>query len=467
MAKLLGDLAVVELPYLGAWTPPDASRGDSGEVVHDPPAKTPASRGREGSPEGDFDEGLASLLLSLCFMAHPDSGCTGSMTPDRRRLINVRPCSETFSAASGVVSPATCIGDLPIVLRDDQGQLCLLIIRNVRCVPDFKFTLLSVTQMWEEQRISSKFDDVKALDLPCGRRFSFLGDRALPTIKVVSGPLIAPMGGGESPRPALATAAEQPPATPAAAPGSASEPPSGPAAASPPLLSARLPPPTRVTPEMHTHSAAEAALPIALPHAGPRVPAGRSSTSLGWHRLGSSSHVARLPAAQAAELMHRRSHMGVAKMRALHSTTSDAPKVLDSAPSVSCRSCAEARIKRSSHSGTLSAPAPEPGVLHFDIKEMVVSVNGYRYVVFLIDEFSRYVFFDFIKRKSEAAAAVARGIAAFNATVYTPVDDDGRPLPRPRVRELHSDREGGLMSSYFREFCASADLHHTTSPPHE
>ena len=32
----------------------------------------------------------------------------------------------------------------------------------------------------------------------------------------------------------------------------------------------------------------------------------------------------------------------------------------------------------------LAAPAPEPGVLHIDLKELVLSIGGYRYVVFAI-----------------------------------------------------------------------------------
>ena len=126
-----------------------------------------------------------------------------------------------------------------------------------------------------------------------------------------------------------------------------------------------------------------------------------------------------------------------------------------------------ARIKKTSHSGTLSAPAPEPGTLHLDLKEMIYSLGGYRYVAFLIDEHTRHIFYDFIKLKSEVSAAVGRCIAAFHATVGTPIDPEGRPLSRPRVRWLHSDREGQLMSHNFREFRASALLHHTTSPPHD
>ena len=175
--------------------------------------------------------------------------------------------------------------------------------------------------------------------------------------------------------------------------------------------------------------------PLIEPEPSSRSNLGTSSRPLGFHRVGATSHIARLPNAQAGELLHRRSHKGVNKIRALPHTTSDAPKVLASAcGDPACVSCALARIRRAPHSGTLSAPDPEPGELHFDIKEMIVSMGGYRYIVFLIDATSRFVFYDFIKNKSEAAATVLRGVAAFEATVGTPLDEDGRPRPRPRFR---------------------------------
>ena len=50
--------------------------------------------------------------------------------------------------------------------------------------------------------------------------------------------------------------------------------------------------------------------------------------------------------------------------------------------------------------------APEPGELHFDIKEMILSMGGYRYIVFLIDAHSRFVFYDFrVKPLQRASAA--------------------------------------------------------------
>ena len=49
-------------------------------------------------------------------------------------------------------------------------------------VPDFNYTLLSVTQMWREQRIDVRFGDVNAIVLPGDHRIAFLAERKLPTV---------------------------------------------------------------------------------------------------------------------------------------------------------------------------------------------------------------------------------------------------------------------------------------------
>ena len=41
------------------------------------------------------------------------------------------------------------------------------------------------------------------------------------------------------------------------------------------------------------------------------------------------------------------------------------------------RGCAAARIKRAPHSGVLDVPAPEPGTIHVDLKELVLSTELY------------------------------------------------------------------------------------------
>jgi hypothetical protein len=61
-----------------------------------------------------------------------------------------------------------------------------VVFRNVRCVPDFHYTLLSVTQLWEEQRIDAQFADSRSLRLPNGLRFPYLAGRRLPSLSMVS-----------------------------------------------------------------------------------------------------------------------------------------------------------------------------------------------------------------------------------------------------------------------------------------
>lgn len=504
--------------YHGQWLP----SSDMSSYVHPPPTRTPPPSehvalaapsslpklsGVKLPPSARLS--LAERLVELCFHAAIDSGCTGSMTPDRRRLIDVKPCNETFKAANGTLARASCIGSMPALVKMSDGSAHMIIFTNVRCVPAFKYTLLSVTQLWREQSIDAKFANINALQLSNGKlTVPYVSGKALPSVNVVSVPMLltsAPFKSAHvalpvasSPDGKAAPASREPPSvsTPATPATSSSAPrvdPSTPASVHPNVATRRAPPvgsstasstnspflnEDRIassTPQQEAHHSSDG-ITLAPPDGEEPAPSaadvpaskGTSSRPLGLHKIGSTSHVARLPASQAAELMHRRSHAGVAKTRALPHTTADAPKILASAPaSTTCVSCAQAHITKASHSGTLSAPAPEPGILHFDMKELVVARGGYRYVVFLIDEHTRYIFYDFIKLKSEAAAAVMRCIAAFDATVATPLDDEGRALPRPRVRRIHSDREGKLMSIDFREYRAKGLFHHTISPPHD
>ena len=440
-AELNAEPAVAELslPYHGQWSPP----GSSGALfVHNKRVQASLLALASSSAAAEHD--------GSTFLVHPDSGCTGSMTPYLNRLINCRPCRESFASATGARCNAIAIGDMPVLVRDRRGRLCRLVIRNVRCVPGFRYTLLSVRQMWNEQSISTLFDDINELRLPQasgGQRFPFDSSRALPTVHMVSAarrdgsalPAVA------APEPAPVAAAAEPAAPPAASAAWAS-------------LGA---------------SSTQAAVPSAAPVATagqpsePSPSSGRSTASLGFHHVRSTAHVAKLPAARAAELMHRRCHFGVNKLRALANTTSDAPKVLASASGVTCVHCAEAGIKKTPHPGTLSAPAPGPGTLHCDLKELTLSFGGYRYAFFAIDEFTRYVFLVLLKRKSEAADAVKRVSAAFDATVGHAVDENGHALPRPRVMWIHSDREGKLMSAVFAQLAADKSWHHTVSPSHD
>ena len=117
----------------------------------------------------------------------------------------------------------------------------------------------------------------------------------------------------------------------------------------------------------------------------------------------------------------------------------------------------------------MDAPAPEPGDLHVDIKGPfpLSAVGKYRYAAFYIDEYSRYVMTEFLHDKSEIIDATKRVMAKFNSLVGTPVNDSGVAEPRPAVRRLHRDHEGGLESKQFEAFRAHELLHSTTSAPHD
>jgi hypothetical protein len=83
--------------------------------------------------------------------------------------------------------------------------------------------------------------------------------------------------------------------------------------------------------------------------------------------------------------MHRRCHASLRYIQAIANTTADGPRNVASASAINCASCAEARITQAAHRGTLSTPAPEAGVLHVDLKEMVISAEGFRYFLVAVD----------------------------------------------------------------------------------
>ena len=334
------------------------------------------------------------------FRAPIDSGCTATCTDSIKRLINLKECDETFNVADGKKSRCTAIGDMPVLAKDDKGKIFRFTFTNVRFVPDFKYTLISVKQIWRDQQVDSRFADENRLIFPDGSVVPYDDRFKLCAITLVSEPMIL-------------TAIE----------------------------SNRL----------------------------SKVQSSEQICNVGFHNIKSTAHVARLPAAQAGELLHRRCHMGINKIRAMPHVSGDAPKILASAVPNPCVHCAAAQIRKAGHSGTLDAPEPEPGVLHVDLKgPFPLSMTGkYRYVAFYIDEYSRFVFSEFLHDKSEVIEATKRVIAKFNSLVGTPVDEQGVAINRPKVRRLHRDHEGALDSGKFEAFRASELLHSTTSAPHD
>jgi hypothetical protein len=123
-------LANVRLPYMGRWAPPGS--GDAGFVhTHSafPTEHATARVERGGESQAPL---LIRQLAYLCFCVHPDSGCTGSMTDQKSRLVNLRPCNERFRAADGKVTTSKCIGDLPVLVTASNGARVVVVFTNVR-----------------------------------------------------------------------------------------------------------------------------------------------------------------------------------------------------------------------------------------------------------------------------------------------------------------------------------------------
>lgn len=85
---------------------------------------------------------------------------------DESILINRRPCSDSMFGADGVECGCSCIGDLPVVALNREGERCSSLVRNVRCVPGFVCPMLSVRQLWRDSQVDTVFRDTCSLIVP-------------------------------------------------------------------------------------------------------------------------------------------------------------------------------------------------------------------------------------------------------------------------------------------------------------
>jgi hypothetical protein len=84
--------------------------------------------------------------------------------------------------------------------------------------------------------------------------------------------------------------------------------------------------------------------------------------------------------------------------------------------------------------------------------------------VFLIDEHARFVFYDFVKRKSEVVASVQRGVAAFHATVGTPIGEDGRASKALLSRPVWTFSRSILLRCATRLLVRCSPMRHASQP---
>ena len=294
----------------------------------------------------------ACLILAIV-----DSGCTWHSHPEVRDLTNVRPCSDKISCAGGVVHHASHIGDLPVVCHNQAGKERVVLVRDVRCVPTFTDTLISVRQLWETSEIDTIFRDVDSLALPqplrdgTAERLPFRYEDGVYLWKVGATARAKHLGAGTAP------------------------------------------------------------LPQAL--------AGRDTS--GTHGAHATSHIEALSPDEIASVLHRRLHISLDRIRRLAACTSDAPRALHKASHHHCDHCVTANATRLSHSADKYSPSYPGRLIHADIAGPFRCSTGkqFRWLLVLIDDHTRFKFVYFLKNKSEAPKKAAEFVAQFNHAAST------------------------------------------------
>ena len=96
-----------------------------------------------------------SLLNVIQLSIILDSGCTWHSHPNAEDLINLRPCNERIACADGVEHACSGIGDLPLLAKDGSGKEHMVLLRDVRCVPTFTDTLISIEHSFGRRHAST------------------------------------------------------------------------------------------------------------------------------------------------------------------------------------------------------------------------------------------------------------------------------------------------------------------------
>ena len=366
-------------------------------------ARAPRQRGTI-SAKPDMASSLMAHASLRWINSVIDSGCSWHVHHRREDVINIRPCRDTFRGVDNKLHRATCMGDLPAVVKNSNGKHVKILIRNVRVVPTLNDTLFSVDQFWEDSRVDTMFRDVRCVILPPTdkdptrvmlpfvRRDKLFKWSILPIASVV------------------ATAAR--------------------------------------APHDFKHLPTETA---------------RTLKTATIHAPSSHSHVASLPPNQMIDALHRRLHIGHDTLRKLGDITADIPANIRAGKGHSCAHCKTANATHLSHRGSAYKPSYPGRLVHADIAgPFRRSVHGqHQYFLILIDDHTRWKEVYFLHTKDEALARIRSFVAKFKS-----VANQGRSEPTRIVGTLHTDNAGEFLSRQFEELLADETMEHTRCPAH-
>ena len=345
---------------LHLWKPKAEARARhsiSGRALLNRKGKVGSNYRQEAPHRDGAAKAVAGMLGWLWVVV--DSGCSWHCHYRREDLINLRPCGDTMTGVDGKPQRVTHIGDMPAMARDRDGKLVQILIRDVRLVPTFSDTLLSVDQFFEQDnKVRTYFNDDRylllnkgapdQLKLPFSRRSRLYQMALLPIATLPSN------GGGNKVEP-----------------------------------STSVPPRRAMKATIH----------------GPKT----------------TSHVEALSPDRMLDTLHRRLHIGFDTIRKLGTITADVPSNISKGLAHSCPSCKEANAAHLPHTGKGYTPSAPGRTIHADIAgPFVTSAHGhYKYFMVCVDDHSRFKQVYFLTKKSHAIKRIRTFVAQFKATRTT------------------------------------------------
>ena len=169
----------------------------------------------------------------------------------------------------------------------------------------------------------------------------------------------------------------------------------------------------------------------------------------------------KLPPNAAAQLMHQRLHLSLAKLKQLAYHTADAPRSLALATHISCEACDQANARALAHPPKGYVPSRVGSVIYFDDAgpHQQAALGGVKYFRIFVDSHTRFRLTYFMRARVEGVEVTRRFLAEFAALAGA---ENGTQI----VQRINSDNAPEIMSNEFANLMLENKIVHTTSPAH-
>jgi len=196
-----------------------------------------------------------------------------------------------------------------------------------------------------------------------------------------------------------------------------------------------------------------------------------ATDTVGAHDRRTGFHLSKLGPGALATALHRRFHFNLDTLRRTVEASRDAAalRAIHKVSNLTCPHCLAANAKPRPHPGSIEPCAPRVGArVHTDCTgRMRSSIMGYFYVVFFIDEFSRYIWAYLLKSLTELESTVLRFLADFRVTASALEVHDSHPdivRHAVQVEGIRADNAGNYTSHLYHEYLNSEGVSPEYSP---